>query len=333
MTESSVAPSRYDVERAVQFAVRAPSIHNTQPWRWVFRHGALELYADRSRQLPALDPDGHSLLLSCGGALALAQLGFAAAGWSSEVDRKPDPDRPDLLARVRPLGRTPVTPSTVELARAAERRHSERLPFTAGPVPAATVDALLAAVAGPDVYGHPVEGPDEKLDLAVAFSWADGVETADPAYRAELARWTRYPDVAAPDGVPSSAVPHLPAGSPRHTDVPMRDFGVPGGRQVAPEVDEQPLFLVIFTTDDDRTARLRAGEAYVRLALEVERLGLASSAMTQAVDLPAVRERFRVLMNWPDHPQLVLRVGWPPAGRPAPATGRRPLSAVLTIED
>jgi nitroreductase len=339
MTETSVAPTRSEVERAVHFAVRAPSIHNTQPWRWVFRHGALELFADRSRQLPALDPDGHSLLLSCGGALALAQLGFATAGWSSEVDRRPDPDQPDLLARIRPVDRVPVTPSIVELARAAERRHTERLPFTAEPVPVVTVRALVAAAAGEGVYAHPVERPDEKLDLAVAFSWADGVETTDPAYRAELARWTRYPDVAAPDGVPAAAVPQLPAGSPRHTDVPMRDFGVAGGRPVtgggsgAAAIDERPLFLVIFTTDDDRTARLRAGEAYVRLSLEAERLGLASSAMTQAVDLPAVRERFRVLMDWPDRPQLVLRIGWPPAGRPVPATSRRPLSAVLTIED
>lgn len=333
MTETSVAPTRSDIERAVQFAVRAPSIHNTQPWRWVFRHGALELYADRARQLPALDPDGHSLVLSCGGALALAQLGFAAAGWSSEVDRLPDAGYPDLLARIRPVDRVPVTPSTVELARAAERRHSERLPFGAGAVPAAAVAALVAAAADDGVYAHPVERSDEKLDLAVAFSWADGVETTDPAYRAELARWTRFPDVAAPDGVPASAVPQVPAGSPRHTDVPMRDFGVTDGRRVAAAVDERPLFLVVFTTDDDPTARLRAGEAYVQVALEAERLGLAGSAMTQAVDLPAVRERFRVLMNWPDHPQLVLRVGLPPAGRPAPATGRRPLSAVLTIED
>jgi nitroreductase len=333
MTETSVAPSRSDVERAVQFAVRAPSIHNTQPWRWVFRRGVLELYADRSRQLPALDPDGHSLLLSCGGALALAQLGFATAGWSSEVDRLPDADQPDLLARIRPVDRVPVTPSTVELARAAERRRTERLPFAAGPVPAATVRALVVAAAAPGVHAHPVERAGEKLDLAVVFSWADGVETADPAYRAELARWTRYPDVAAPDGVPAAAVPHLPAGEPRHTDVPVRDFGVTGGPPVAAAVDEQPLFLVIFTTDDDRTAQLRAGEAYVRLAVEVERLGLAGSAMTQAVDLPAVRERFRVLMNWPDHPQLVLRIGRPPTARPTVPTGRRPLSAVLTIED
>jgi nitroreductase len=335
MTETTQAPTRSDVERAVRFGVTAPSIHNTQPWRWVYRSGVLELYADRGRQLPALDPDGRSVLLSCGAALTLAGIGFASAGWATEIDRLPEPDRPDLLARIRPVGRRPVDESTVERAAAAERRRTERRPFRAEPVPADRVDALLATAVAEDVYAYAIQRADERLDLAAVFSWADRVETADPAYRAELAKWTRYRDADAPDGVPATSVPHVPAGAPRHTDVPMRDFeaGITGGQHIAEVVDERPVYVVVLTTDDDRLARLRAGEAYARISVEAERLGLASSAMTQAVDLPGVRERFRMLMDWPDHPQMVLRVGWPEPVDPPPATGRRPLSAVLTFED
>jgi nitroreductase len=335
MTDTTQAPTRSQVERAVYFGVRAPSIHNTQPWRWVYRPGALELYADRGRQLPALDPDGRAVLISCGAALALAEIGFAAAGWATEVDRMPDPARPDLLARIRPTWAQTAGESTVERAGAAERRHTERRPFRAEPVPADKVDALLAAAAASDVYANAIQRPDERLDLAVVFSWADTVESADPAYRAELAKWTRYPDADADDGVPATSVPHIPAGSARHTDVPVRDFeaGITGGQRIAEAVDERPVYIVVFTTTDDRLAQLRAGEAYARISVEAERIGLGSSAMTQAVDLPAVRERFRTLMDWPDHPQMVLRVGWPQAGDAARPTGRRSLSTVLTVED
>jgi nitroreductase len=55
--------------------------------------------------------------------------------------------------------------------------------------------------------------------------------------------------------------------------------------------------------------------------------------MTQTVDLPAVRERFRMLMNWPDHPQMVLRVGYPRPGAAPPPTGRRPLTEVLSYQE
>ena len=333
MDETLPAPTRAAVKEAVTLAVHAPSIHNTQPWRWVYRHGVLELHADRSRQLPVLDPDGRSLLLSCGAALELARLGLAVRGWRTDLNRMPDPGRPDLLARIRPLGRTAVDPAWVERSAAAERRYSDRRPFRAEPVADRMVDSLVAAATDDGVYAAAVQRPDERLDLAVAFSWADQVETDDPGYRAELAHWTRHEGEDAPDGVPASAIPRAVPGSPRHTDVPVRDFeaGVSGG-QILPEgIDEQPLYLVVFTTGDGREARVRAGEAYARASVEAERLGLGSSAMTQAVDLPAVRERFRALMDWPDHPQMVMRVGWPQEGpRPQP-TGRRPLSAVLTF--
>jgi hypothetical protein len=293
----------------------------------------LELHADRSRQLPALDPDGRSMLLSCGAALELARLGFAAAGWQTEVDRLPDPDRPDLLARIRPVARSAVDRSVVERAEAAERRHTERRPFLVEPVADEAIRSLLAVATDAGVYAYAVQRADEQLDLAVVFSWADGVELSDPAYRAELAHWTRAGD--APDGVPAAAVPHVSAGAPRHTDVPVRDFeaGITGGQELVDLVDERPLYIVLFSTADDRVARLRAGGAYARISVEAERLRLASSAMTQAVDLPPVRARFRMLMDWPDHPQMVLRVGHPQPGPTPPPTGRRSLTAVLSYQD
>lgn len=334
MTETSVAPARADFERAVAFGVLAPSIHNTQPWRWVATGGVLELYADRERRLPAMDPDGRGLLMSCGGALWLATVGFAVAGWRVAVERLPDPTRPDLLARIRPTVRETPDEATLELARAAERRRTERRPFAPGQVPADLLERLVAAVGDSDgTYASLVGSPDELLDLAVVFSWSDRVETGDPAYRAELARWSRAADSLHRDGIPAEAVPHVPAGSPRHADLPPRDFevGGAGGQLLEPAVDERPAYLVLFTIEDGDADRLRAGEAYARVSVEAERLGLASSALTQAIDLPPVRERFRMLMDWPHHPQMVLRVGRPPAGEPGPATRRRLLSEVLTF--
>src|SRR4051794_39294469 len=84
------------VEAAVTVAIRAPSIYNTQPWRWEFGSDGLDLRADRSRQLAVVDPDGHSLLISCGAALALARYGLRAAGWTVTTTRLPDPADPDL---------------------------------------------------------------------------------------------------------------------------------------------------------------------------------------------------------------------------------------------
>ena len=326
-------PSVEDVERAVALAARAPSIHNTQPWRFVLAADVLELWADRRRQLDIADLDGRALLVSCGGALHLVCLGFAAQGWRTMTERLPDPAEPDLLARVRFVGRRTANLRVQEMAAAAARRHTERRPFGPGPVSPELLSSLCATVHDPGVYVHSVRRPDERLDLAVAVSWADGLQAGNAAYRAELARWVRPDGRTAADGVPSTAVPHVAPNRPRHTEVPVRDFevGAPGVQELAGGVDEQPVYLVVFSRDDNPTARLRSGEAYARLSVKAQQLGLASSAITQALDIPGVRGRLKVLMSWPDHPQMILRVGWPPGGDEAPPTARRPIAAVLSV--
>lgn len=328
---TSPRPTPEEIRSTVRLAVRAPSIHNSQPWLWSFDEDVLELRADRSRALPAIDPDGRSLLISCGAALSMACLTLLADGWELRVDRVPVDADPDLLARVHVVGRGRPDGRLRDRVTAAADRHSERRPFRPVQVSRELLDQLVRVVAADGVYADVLDRADEQLDLAVVVSWADELEAKDEAYRDELGRWVRAD--AAADGVPASAVPHVPAGSPRHTDVPLRNFeaAVPGGLPAGEPVDEHPTWLLVFTESDDAVARLRAGEAYARLLVEVAHLGLASSAATQALDLPAVRARARALMDWPDHPQMLVRVGWPPEGDSSPPSPRRPLRQVLTI--
>ena len=235
-------PSTAAWEDAVRFAVRAPPIHNTQPWRWVLAGGGLSLSADRRRQLAAADPDGRALLISCGGALALARLRMAAGGWDTEVDRVPDPGPAGPGGAA--AGDQPAGPGqlTLQRAAAAERRHTERRPFRPDPVPTELLDQLSRSAADDGVYAYPVERAEQRLDLAVAMSWADRVQAEDAAYRAELAHWVGPEAEAAGEGVPASAVPHVSPDRPRRTEAPVRDFeaGTRGGQDVAGDVDEQP---------------------------------------------------------------------------------------------
>lgn len=84
----------------VGVAGRAPSLHNSQPWRFCYEDGLIELHPDRSRQVRFCDPVGRELVLSCGAALFTLQVAIASRGARPLVDVLPEPDRPDLLARV-----------------------------------------------------------------------------------------------------------------------------------------------------------------------------------------------------------------------------------------
>ncbi|MEP6697460.1 MAG: hypothetical protein ABJA34_11370 [Pseudonocardiales bacterium] len=326
---TTTRPTADQLRTAVHLALRAPSIHNTQPWRWSLHPDGLDLYADRFRQLAVADPDGHDLEISCGAALELAQLGLASAGCASVVQLRPDPRDPDLLARVRVTRFVAADEHTARRVEAAQQRYSDRRPFAAKAVSEEVLALLRAAADGDGVFLHLVQRADERLDLSVVASRADQALQSNPAYRQELARWIRTGP--ADDGVPVVAVPHLIGHEPRHTDVPIRDFeaGVTGAVPVTGGQDEEPVLAVVMTDDDGTQACLRAGAALARLLIEAQAQGLATSIISQPVDWPALRERMRQLMSWDQHAQIIVRIGWPTDSMAGQPTARRPISDVL----
>src|SRR4051812_38022033 len=81
-------------------AVQAPSVHNTQPWRFGRRGQEIELSANNERQLRLADPHGREMFISCGTALFNVRAALRCLGLVPEVRVLPDPDLPNLIARV-----------------------------------------------------------------------------------------------------------------------------------------------------------------------------------------------------------------------------------------
>lgn len=320
-------------------ATRAPSIHNTQPWRFEATGNRLDVFRDRDRALPVLDPTGRQQIISCGIAVEFAVLALRAAGAAPEVTLLPDPTDPDHVARIEATGLCEPTAGETSLARAIDHRHTLRAAFEARAVPADVVDRLRAAVADQPVWLKPVTDEEEEVATAFLLSRAEDLEEGDPAYLAELESWMRT-DPAAVDGVPVAAVP---AGDPREraSNWLIRDF-VAGTREqrrflpagdshAAPPTVERPTVLLLGSENDDRTAWLESGRALGRVLLEATAAGLSASPLTQALDWPATRQQLRSRLHLVGHPQMMLRLGYPPAGQPPVTSGRRPVTDVLRV--
>ena len=131
-----------DLVTAVEDSLKAPSVHNTQPWRWRFGRNDAELHADRGRQLTGTDPEGRDLMLSCGAALHHLRVALAARGLGCTVDLQPDPGDGDHLATVTPTS-GPADPIAAALYGQVDRRHTERRRMSHRPVPT----GLLAELA------------------------------------------------------------------------------------------------------------------------------------------------------------------------------------------
>jgi hypothetical protein len=310
---------------AVDRAILAPSLHNSQPWLFAVHADRLEVRADPTRHLTSIDPSGRELVQSVGAALLNARVTLAARGWAVDVQRCPLTDDPDLLAVLR-LVDGPPDPGLAALDPVVPRRRTNRRTFD-GTVPTdAELRSFTATAAAEGAVLVPVLTGEHHRLVARLTQEADAQQRADPAYRAELARWTdRAP--AAQDGIVAAAVPHVDGSAT--DDVPMRDFDTRGDGALPPSsgVGAERTLLVLATRTDDTEAWLRSGEALQRVLLEMTRAGWAASPITQAVEVPLARIELRAGLTWNAWPQTVLRVGH--AG-PTGATPRRQRADVVT---
>ncbi|WP_433598337.1 Acg family FMN-binding oxidoreductase [Nocardia sp. CA-135953] len=288
-------PDDHTVRAALALAVRAPSVHNTQPWRWRIANRSVHLYLDPTRALPSTDPDQRDLVSSCGAALHHLRVAFAALGWSAVVQRLPNPAQPNHLASIELVRHRPI-PHEIELSAAITRRRTDRRPFSAWPVPSGYLGLVTerAATLGATVR----QAADRSRDCVVeAMQAAAERHAGDLEYRFEPAEWS--------GGHAAEAVP-------------------------ADEPDFAEL-LVLGTSADNRLSRLCAGEALSAVLLTATNVGLATCPLTEPLETPSLRDRIRVgvLDNY-GYPQAVIRIGWAPTNaEQLPLTPRRAVEDVL----
>ncbi len=322
---SATQPDRDTVE----LAIRAPSVHNTQPWRWQLGDRTVHLYADWDRQARATDPDGRDLIVSCGAALHHLRVALRASGWQTTVHRVPNPAYPAHLASIK-LHRYAPTDDDVLLSGTILRRRSDRRPLSSWPVPSSHIDRMIAAAAKAGALLVPVSDSVTRAKLIAAIAEAARQQENDPNYAMEIAAWSGRGPFAT-DGVLAAS---SPAEGSTRSSIAMRTF--PGGT-LRPYLgddgaDEATVLLALATAGDDTVSRLRAGEAASAALLAATELGLATCPLSQALEVADTRQAVATdVLEDAAMPQLLIRVGWAPttAGR-LPSSPRRSLAEVVS---
>ncbi|MBK1783189.1 Acg family FMN-binding oxidoreductase [Prauserella cavernicola] len=313
------SPATSLIESALAAAVRAPSPHNTQPWRFRVHAGRIDVLLDPRRVLRVCDPDAREALLACGAAILNIRLSIVESGRTPIVDLLPERDNPVLLATIRPGRPRRPAPEDLRLAGAIPRRHTNRRPFLDRRVPLHLRYALGRAAVAEGARLVLLDQPGQLDAFAALLRRSDHLQSEDAAFRTELATWTR--DVPDADGVPRTA------GGPRALEggvLALRDYG---GRESAAErrFERDPLVAVLQTPGDTRLARLRAGQALQRVLLAATASGLSASFLAQPIEVPAARTVLRTMLGDRECPQTALRLGY---GFPGATTPRRSVHAV-----
>ncbi|HXY45761.1 MAG TPA: hypothetical protein VEH29_16360 [Acidimicrobiales bacterium] len=331
-----------DLRTVVELATRAPSVHNTQPWRFSGRTAAdgevtgIDVFADPQRSLEVIDPERRDLHLSCGAAIEFARLGVRALDRSCAVHLLPDREDPEHLAFLEVGGEEPATEDELRLRGAVPDRYTARERFDDTPVPAALVARLEHDAAELGAWVRILGNEADEVTLAVLLARSDEIERDDDRYAAELATWLNRPQEAG-DGIPPAAV--VPT-TDRASSFQLREMEVKGSNAARPAPApheagagepppaEHPLVCIIGTPTDDPRAWLQAGEALGRLLLEAAAAGVQASPMTQVTEVTSARAMLAGGLGLVGHPQIVLRMGY---AHGHPQTPRRPVESVLDM--
>jgi hypothetical protein len=290
---------------AARRAQHAPSILNTQPWGWRVRGEVLELFADHSRQIRSIDPEGRLLTLSCGAALHHARAWLAATRHEVEVTRFPNSSDPNLLASLRLIDNQATDRNDMEALNAIGQRHTDRRPFAATAlIPDHAISSIKHAAELEEAWLYQI--PRSQIPfLAQAEDEAAAAEAGMGDYQADLERWTHRPEGSG-EGVPAETVTAQVS-----RPVCIRDFT--SGRETLLDPafgdDRFAEFLILATSSDTREQWLRAGEATSAVWLAATSAGLVVSVLSDVVEIPDARTLLRHLLRPPGCPQLVFRMG------------------------
>jgi nitroreductase len=304
----------------------APSVHNSQPWRFALLPDGLAVRSDAQRGLPVLDPLGRLRTISCGAAVLNASVALAARGVTPRVRLLPDPNDPTLLATV--VAGPPRRPGRHDLADAAAVpvRRTHRRVHAAEQVPAVLLDELARAVAA-ERARLTVADATARRRLAGLLVRAVRAQSGSTEFTGEVESWIRH------WGTAGEAVDGIPVGSLGTAPYPVDSLVQEVTDADALRETELAQYLAsatvvaVSTPGDGTRDWLVAGMALERMLLRATSAGLVATFADQATQQPDTRRELAEALDLLGHPQIVVRLGRPLVD--VPPTPRRPIEEML----
>jgi hypothetical protein len=312
----------------LNYAVLAPSIHNSQPWLFRLLDDAVELYLDRSFALPATDPDAREMTISCGAALTNLLVAIHHFGYEGWVQYAPEQSNPDMIARVR-LGRARTPHHQDEsLFRSIRRRRTVRRPFQARPVPGELLRRLIWIASEYGCWIHFAEAGPDRETVADLINQAHQIQSRDREYQAERIARVGSRDFSVGNGASGDSSRNGSSmrsanGNSLDIDTTFTKQWIERDREL---IQASPVLFALGSSEDTPVEWVRAGQALQHVLLHAESVNVSASFLNQPCQIPHLREQLRQITGRSGPPQVLLRMGYGTGTEPST---RRPVKDVI----
>ncbi len=305
----------------LNYAILAPSSHNSQPWKFNVSGNEIRLYADRTRWLGVADADQRELHISLGCALENLLVATEHFGYSYNVTYFPGEE--DLVAVVKLAPATNGQPSRdPRLFDAILTRHTNRKPYEDRAIPKSALHMLWNRSADDDIKIYLISDPKIINEFGALVVRADKIQYGDPNYRSELGYWLGQ-GVLGPTGIQAKVA---------QLYVVLLDAGSDQTKKDAELVNSTPVLGFISSRENDRTSQVRVGQLFERVWLAAEAEGLRLHPMSQALEVPETKSALAEMV--PENGlylQQTFRLGY--AEVEEGHTPRRPVADVIVETD
>ncbi len=324
-----------DEKEILFLASLAPSGHNTQPWlvrylapyHWIIGN-------DKSKWLPAVDPNQRETILSIGAFLQNLEYAASSFGYGCDWKLLATTNQDDLVMEVK-LSKEAST-NNFDITQITNRR-TVRSNFLSDLLKQEDIKYLIDSESE-FIHYLPNTSKESKFidEQTIAANRLQAYR--DPAQQ-ELANWIRfssqdadrYRDGLTTAGMEITGIPGWVVRNSYNKDnVMTKDFRERGIDNIKQEVSESAGWISIASKDNSVAALIETGKRMERLFLKVRERSIAIHPMTQILEESSTRDKLNHSIGIGGHIQFILRTGYL-KNYPQPVSLRRPIDLFIQI--
>jgi hypothetical protein len=318
-----VRPQEYDraasiserLKYLINYAVLAPSTHNTQPWLLRVMGDSVDILADRSRALPVIDPEDRGLLISCGAASGTLSTALKAVGLLHNLSFLPDPSEPDLVARIAVFDEKVPETDWKGTLNAIRARKTVRNGFKDQLIKPSDLQFIEGRRASEEASVRLIESVEDEVEVLRAIGDAETERLTDKHYVRENASWTHPLRNRSRDGIPE---PASKAGSIQELWSPKN--------LLENKIGSISKVAAVISPSNKPLNWLRSGFEMSIILIEAAKHGLNAAIVIHPLQIVEIRHKIEAILKTDWTAQVIMRLGF---AERAPVTPRRALVDVM----
>jgi len=304
----------------LNYAILAPSGHNSQPWKFALADNLIEILPDYSKTRKEVDPLNRELFISLGAAAKNIEIAALNFGMMYEKDILND----KIVIKFK---NGVSLSSSTELFKAIVKRNTNRGEYYVKSIEKEKIEAINK-IPGKDAFIKIIEDKDSKKEVAKLVQMADIVWFKSRSLTKELTEWLRDDLETSKDGLPTSVLSlYKVAVEMKYLFSSDSEYAKKRAKKDSDQAINSPIIIAVATKEDKIKDWIEAGGVFETLALKLTSLGLNSGFFNTVVQLKNPRNNIAKIFKINGVVQMLLRVGY--AKEKMIRTQRRPIDEVL----